>query len=119
MTVASLLRTTERLFCNSIANNLATSNMSILPTCPVSGLLEVGPEGPGLVVPDPLGGGAVIVVGEHVVVVRVEAGQHGGARRAAHGRRGETVLELRALLVQVAVLEGEEGEEAEMRISRR
>ena len=69
----------------------------------VSGLVEVGGERPGLVLADPLGGGAVLVVGEDVVVVRVEAGQHGAARGAAHGRRHEAVLELGALLAQVPV----------------
>ena len=51
----------------------------------VSRLVEVCGERPGLVVVDPLGGGAVLVVGEHVVVVRVEPGQHGGARGAVEG----------------------------------
>ena len=51
----------------------------------VSRLVEVRGERPGLVVVDPLGGGAVLVVGEHVVVVRVEPGQHGRARGAVEG----------------------------------
>ena len=58
--------------------------MSALPlTRLVAGLAEVCAEGPGLVAGDPLGGGAVLVVGEHVVVVRVQPRQHRGARRAA------------------------------------
>ena len=58
--------------------------MSASPlTCLVAGLAEVCAEGPGLVAGDPLGGGAVLVVGEHVVVVRVQPRQHRRARRAA------------------------------------
>ena len=49
----------------------------------VSGLAEVSAECPWLVAFDPLGGGAVLVVGEHVVVVRVQPSQHRGPRRAA------------------------------------
>lgn len=44
----------------------------------------------------PRGRGAVLVVGVGVVVVHVLPCQDGGAGRAAHGRRGESVGEMRA-----------------------
>ena len=52
----------------------------------VAALLQVGGEGSLLVVLHPGRGAAVVVVGEHVVVVRVEPGQQRGAGGAAHGR---------------------------------
>lgn len=42
----------------------------------------------------PEGGGAVVVVGVHLVVVDVEAGQQGGAGRTAHGRGHVCVREV-------------------------
>ncbi len=66
--------------------------------------------------PDPLGGGAVVVVGEDVVVVRIEARQHGGSRRAAHGRGHEAVLEVSALLAEVAVQLGHELQGAQLNV---
>ncbi len=44
--------------------------------------------------------GAVVVVGVRVVVVHVHAGQHGAARRTAHGRRHEGVVEGGAAVAQ-------------------
>ena len=68
--------------------------MSASPlTCLVAGLAEVCAEGPGLVAGDPLGGGAVLVVGEHVVVVRVQPRQHRGARRAAVREGGRAAMD--------------------------
>ena len=44
----------------------------------VSRGLEVGGEGPLLMCPHPGGGAAVIIVGEHVMVVNVKTRQHRG-----------------------------------------
>ncbi len=52
-----------------------------------------------LVVGLPRGRGAVLVVGVGVVVVHVLPRQDGGAGRAAHGRGGESVGEMRAALL--------------------
>lgn len=62
-------------------------------TCPVASVVEVDGEGARLVGGLPGRGGAVLVVGVGVVVVHVLASQHGGARRAAHGRGDEGVDE--------------------------
>ena len=55
-------------------------------TCPVPSVVEVHSEGTRLVLGLPGRGGAVLIVGVGVVVVHVLPRQHGGARRAAHGR---------------------------------
>ena len=33
---------------------------------------------------NPISGAAIVIVGEHMMIVDIEAGQHGGARGAAH-----------------------------------
>ena len=55
-------------------------------TCPVACVVEVDGEGARLVLGLPGGGGAALIGGVGVVVVHVLPRQHGGARRAAHGR---------------------------------
>ena len=42
----------------------------------VSGCLEVGGEGPGLVGLGPGDGAAVVIVGEHMMVVDIQTSQH-------------------------------------------
>ncbi len=64
----------------------------------------------------PLRRRAVFVVGEHVVVVRVQPGQHGAPAGAAHRRRDEAVGELGALLPQVAVQLRHELQRAELNV---
>lgn len=56
-------------------------------------------EGVRLVVRLPRGRGAVLVVRVGVVVVHIFPREDGGAGRAAHGRGGESVGEMRAALL--------------------
>ena len=73
--------------------------MSCPPTCPVAGVVEVDGEGARLVLRLPGRRGAVLVVGVGVVVVDVLPRQHGGARRAAHGRGHKGVGEAGAAVL--------------------
>jgi hypothetical protein len=74
--------------------------VQVLPeiSCPVSGVGQVGGEGPRLVGGLPLRAGAIVVVGVDVVVVDVHPGQERGPRGTAHGRRDVGVPELGALV---------------------
>lgn len=65
----------------------------------ISGLVgQIRGESPRLVHVPPHRSAAVVVVGEHFVVVRVQAGQQRTPRRAAHGGRAVGVPELGALV---------------------
>ena len=61
----------------------------------------MGCEGALLVSVSPGAGAAVVVDGEYVVVVHVEAGQQRGARGAAHGRGGVAAPVHRARIAHV------------------
>lgn len=65
----------------------------------ISGLVgQIRGESPRLVHVPPHWSAAVVVVGEHFVVVRVQTGQQRTPRRAAHGGRAVGVPELGALV---------------------
>ena len=72
-----------------------------IPLYHIPQYLQVGCEGALLVSVSPGAGAAVVVVGEDVVVVHVEAGQQRGARGAAHGRGGVAAPVHRARLAHV------------------
>jgi len=98
--------------CRSKQLNLSTSwhylfysqhfagkgGMALDITCFIANILQVGCKGVRLMVPHPLGWGAVVVVGVHVVVVHIQPCQDGTAGRAAHGRGDEGVDEVGTLL---------------------
>ena len=72
-----------------------------IPLYHIPQYLQVGCEGALLVRVSPGARAAVVVVGEDVVVVDVEAGQQRGARGAAHGRGGVAAPVHRARLAHV------------------
>ena len=70
--------------------------------CPIAGVRQVRGEVVDLERLLPVETRAVDVVGVDVVVVHVHARQHRAATGAAHGRRDEGVVEVRALVLQQA-----------------
>ena len=61
----------ERTFCCLCDELLSPKVSGLASTCPVSGVVQVDPEGARLVLPLPRHGRAVLVVGVGVVVVDV------------------------------------------------
>ena len=84
--------------------------------CGVATLLEVSGKRSLLVVFNPVGGAAVVIVGEHMVIVNIEPCQQRGAGGAAHGGGDISIAVDRPLLPHQLVQPRHELEAAQLRV---